>query len=403
MSKNLIFLFLLTFMLASAAQALDFRATISGAGVWNDGGTLKILPDREFQIQVYATNNDIIQPPPYEERVTWSTPFTFTGDVGIQWLDAISDGTFYGDDATMLKFSTSQFVGFWDLLKGVYSESRDGILPDRFNITGVANNLGYPPGLGEILVLFWRARVSATTGQICIEQGTMENDTYNWLMDPPVPSFSTVCWSVQINPLDRDNDGIPNTSDNCPDTYNPGQANADGDSYGDACDACPHDAQNDVDQDGICGDVDPCPLDPLNDVDHDGKCGNVDNCPTVANADQKDTDHDGLGDACDPDDDNDGVPDETDNCPLIANPDQHDSNGNGIGDACEYVCGDSDDDGLANILDVAFLIKYFYKGGPAPNHLAAADVNCSGSLNILDIAYLINHLYRNGPEPNCCG
>ena len=49
-----------------------------------------------------------------------------------------------------------------------------------------------------------------------------------------------------------------------------------------------------------------------------------DNCPGVDNADQVDTDGDGIGDACD-------------NCPNTANPNQLDSDGNGIGDACEPI------------------------------------------------------------------
>ncbi len=36
------------------------------------------------------------------------------------------------------------------------------------------------------------------------------------------------------------------------------------------------------------------------DRDHDGVCCDVDNCPDVYNPDQKDSDHDGVGDACDP-------------------------------------------------------------------------------------------------------
>lgn len=61
--------------------------------------------------------------------------------------------------------------------------------------------------------------------------------------------------------------------------------------------------------------------------DSDGIQDNLDNCPNDANADQLDTDGDGLGDVCDPDDDNDGIEDFRDNCPLVPNPEQEDSDG----------------------------------------------------------------------------
>jgi hypothetical protein len=70
------------------------------------------------------------------------------------------------------------------------------------------------------------------------------------------------------------------------------------------------------------------------DFDGDGVSDARDNCPMVTNQDQLDTDHDGLGDACDGDDDNDGLADEDDNCPLAANPDQKDANHDGVGDVC---------------------------------------------------------------------
>lgn len=52
------------------------------------------------------------------------------------------------------------------------------------------------------------------------------------------------------------------------------------------------------------------------DLDGDGVVDDKDNCPDVANPDQKDTDGDKLGDACDADDDGDGKFDEDDPCPF---------------------------------------------------------------------------------------
>jgi C1A family cysteine protease len=61
----------------------------------------------------------------------------------------------------------------------------------------------------------------------------------------------------------------------------------------------------------------------------------VDNCPSISNIDQKDTDGDGSGDACDSDLDDDGTPNFADNCLYIANGDQTDSDQDGLGDACD--------------------------------------------------------------------
>ncbi|MBP7148653.1 MAG: thrombospondin type 3 repeat-containing protein [Acidobacteria bacterium] len=84
------------------------------------------------------------------------------------------------------------------------------------------------------------------------------------------------------------------------------------------------------------------------DEDHDARADSVDNCPAVANANQRDTDGDGSGDACDADDDADGVPDGSDNCPLAANPGQQDGDADGVGDVCE---ADTDDDGVPDAAD----------------------------------------------------
>ena len=51
------------------------------------------------------------------------------------------------------------------------------------------------------------------------------------------------------------------------------------------------------------------------DTDQDGIPDPTDNCPNTPNPDQADFDQDGKGDACDPDMDNDGIPNATDQCP----------------------------------------------------------------------------------------
>lgn len=122
---------------------------------------------------------------------------------------------------------------------------------------------------------------------------------------------------------DYDGDAVLYPNDNCLYSYNPDQADADGDSIGDECD----------------------------DDDADGVSNTWDNCPDVPNPDQDNSDYwnDLLGNACDDDDDGDGLADALDNCSNFYNPDQADADGNGVGDACDG--DDTDGDGWLDIYD----------------------------------------------------
>ena len=73
------------------------------------------------------------------------------------------------------------------------------------------------------------------------------------------------------------------------------------------------------------------------DGDGDGIMNSSDNCPLMNNADQLDTDGDGIGDVCDDDLDGDGITNSRDNCPLVSNSSQSDSLDNGVGDACGAI------------------------------------------------------------------
>ncbi len=99
---------------------------------------------------------------------------------------------------------------------------------------------------------------------------------------------------------DGDGDSWFNCLDNCPNVSNSAQTDVDGDGLGDVCDACPHDPTDmDTDGDGVCNDGDgsgvagdnPCTGGVTQNCD--------DNCPNTWNPDQADTNGNGVGDACD--------------------------------------------------------------------------------------------------------
>lgn len=111
----------------------------------------------------------------------------------------------------------------------------------------------------------------------------------------PTAVMSSTVYTGAPSATDKDGDGIADAADKCPAVFSPvrpmdggNQADADNDSLGDECDPCPFDANSTT-----CSVVDP------NDRDHDGVPNATDNCPDLANMSQTDSDMDGKGDACD--------------------------------------------------------------------------------------------------------
>jgi hypothetical protein len=130
------------------------------------------------------------------------------------------------------------------------------------------------------------------------------------------------------------------------------------------------------------------------DDDDDGKPDTSDNCPLVANPDQKDSDSDGFGDECDSDKDGDGIINTSDNCPDVLNPAQgdldNDKKGNecdsdadgdtfdnavdcndlnaGINPAAKEVCNNMDDDCDGSIDEDAGDCIIFYKDADSDNY-----------------------------------
>jgi hypothetical protein len=245
-------------------------------------------------------------------------------------------------------------------------------------------------GGADVALGFVRVTVAAPGGaaRLCLFDGYPGNPgptcTDRGTCDSPYNTLSV----AEVGGVDADGDGLQGGiglgCDDCPNAFDPGQADGDGDGAGDACDDCPalaNPTQADADGDGIGDACDPCPNG--DDSDADGVCDDVDVCPFRPDPSQADADGDGFGDACDycvgtgmfdndgdglcdgadvcpyrfdpaqTDTDGDGVGDACDDCPAVADPAQRDADGDGIGDACDQcpASADTDADGVCDVRD----------------------------------------------------
>jgi hypothetical protein len=142
---------------------------------------------------------------------------------------------------------------------------------------------------------------------------------------------------------DSDGDGICDDEDLC--FGDNATDDADGDGLCGDVDICTGiDASGDTDGDGICDNLDLCPNDPNKGAPGSCGCGEADvdtdgdDVPDCFDACPNDADKldPGLCGCGSPDEDTDGdnILDCRDNCPSVVNSDQRDSNGDGVGDAC---------------------------------------------------------------------
>jgi hypothetical protein len=92
-----------------------------------------------------------------------------------------------------------------------------------------------------------------------------------------------------------------------------------------------------------------------------------------------------------PDSDGDGIANHLDNCPAVPNPDQKDSDGNGVGDACQpgaALRGDLDNDGDVDNNDLAILMRDLRKRVVDSSCGIRCDLNGDGAIDALDARLL---------------
>jgi hypothetical protein len=65
----------------------------------------------------------------------------------------------------------------------------------------------------------------------------------------------------------------------------------------------------------------------------------------------------------------------------------------------EFIRGDCNDDGGADISDAVCILDWLFQGGAAPDCVAATDTNSDRTADISDAVYLLAHLFLGGPAP----
>ncbi len=159
-----------------------------------------------------------------------------------------------------------------------------GLWYGETQIDAVAYGPGWP--------LFWGKSMALDPEA---HDATLNDDAANWCKGQSVYGDGDYGSPGGANPScegvdqDDDKDGIPDSTDVCPDKYNPKQEDGDTDKVGDACD----------------------------------------NCVAIANTDQKDSNDDGTGDACETPGCGNGVVDDGEQC---------DDGNKAPGDGCSASC-----------------------------------------------------------------
>jgi hypothetical protein len=68
----------------------------------------------------------------------------------------------------------------------------------------------------------------------------------------------------------------------------------------------------------------------------------------------------------------------------------------------DFICGNINGSGqYPDVSDLTYFIDYFFRGGPPPVVMEAANVDGNNGVNVADLTYLVDYLFRGGPSPNC--
>jgi outer membrane protein OmpA-like peptidoglycan-associated protein len=367
--KNLFFLVSFLALTSSAIGQMDQHYSVSG-------GLLGALNYNQFRIG--GNNPEFID---YSYKLGWSAgawfnlPLSSGVSIEPQVMYSVYDYE-SGSRSDLLNFGTINYLSVPILFKfhmddgwaitlgpqfdflGDLHDAPDDVVKDDFASTSIGISGGLELLPHAPVVIFARYVYGIT--DLLENESAYEAEYYNsnFQFGLKVKLFGN------STPIDRDNDGVTDKNDKCPDVAGlvqfDGCPDSDSDGIIDSNDNCPNQAGiakyngcpiPDTDNDGINDEVDKCPSQagvakyngcPVPDKDNDGINDDNDKCPDQAGVAKyngcpiPDTDGDGINDDNDkcptqagiakyngcpvPDRDKDGVADEMDRCPDYAGP-----------------------------------------------------------------------------------
>jgi len=227
MRKHLLMALLLPALLAMSADAITMKAVASPQIAPNT-----VEPGVPFTVDVFINNTEV-------ERFSHSLPLVFfSPDNSITQITHYDAGAM-GSTGSIELLNIFDATTYGSSFTEIFEFSWDGNLPDTVNHTALAgfsttgewsNDLGNQVNIRFHIVI-------DQTGTFCIDSAHHPEHKYDWLFEAPSPSFhGPYCWYVSNYYVkDYDGDGVADSIDNCPTTFNPGQEDGNGDDIGDAC------------------------------------------------------------------------------------------------------------------------------------------------------------------------
>lgn len=68
----------------------------------------------------------------------------------------------------------------------------------------------------------------------------------------------------------------------------------------------------------------------------------------------------------------------------------------------DFFCGDVNEDGFVNVLDIITMVNYIMGGNPSPFNMNAADINADNGINVLDVIAIVNIIMQVPGLPCGC-